>query len=148
MINDNDLEKVMHFSRAFHHCLTGMDSAAAGDDLSGPEAHCLLYLAFHGKSTLVGLNQHYGTDLAFLSRLVKSLEGKGYVYKEPHPNDRRSVYLMLTEKGLGQIPVLKDRIRRYFQSVFGDLSESQVSELIGHIQAIDAMLQSGGKDHE
>lgn len=148
MVNDHDFEKVMHFSRAFHHCLTGMDSAAAGDDLTGTEAHCLLFLAFHGKSTLVGLNQHYGADLAFLSRLVKSLEGKGYICKEPNPNDRRSVYVMLTEKGFGQIPVLKDRIRRYFMSVFGDLSESQVSELIGHIQAIDAMLESGGKDYE
>ena len=148
MINDNDLEKVMHFSRAFHHCLTGMDSAAAGDDLSGPEAHCLLYLAFHGKSTLVGLNQHYGTDLAFLSRLVKSLEGKGYIYKKPNPNDRRSVLLVLTETGQCQIPVLKDRIRCYFRSVFGNLSESQTLELIGHIQAIYAMLQNGGKDYE
>ena len=148
MITDNDLEKVMHFSRAFQHYLIGMDSAAAGGDLYGPEAHCLLFLAFHGRSTLVGLNQHYGTDLAFLSRVVKSLHGKGYICKEPNPNDRRSVYLTLTEKGFRQIPVLKDRIRRYFQSVFGDLSESQVSELIGHIQAMDAVLQSGGKDYE
>lgn len=138
----------MHFSRAFQHYLIGMDSAAAGGDLSGPEAHCLLFLAFHGRSTLVGLNQHYGTDLAFLSRVVKSLDGKGYICKEPNPNDRRSVYLMLTEKGLGQIPILKERIRQYFQAVFGELSDSQIAELIGYIQAIDAMLQNGGKELE
>lgn len=148
MIKDTDLEKVMHFSRSYQRFLLEMDNAAAGDDLSGAEARCLLVLAFHKKQTLVDLNKRYGTDLAFLSRMVKRLVERGFISREPNPEDGRSVLLTLTGKGAEQIPVLKARVRGYFQNTFGLLSDSQALELIGHMQAIDMLLQNGVKDIE
>ena len=143
MITDYEMEKVMHFSRAYQHFLLDMDSAAAGEDFSGAEARCLMILAFHGKRTLVELSKHYGADLAFLSRLTKRLEKRGYILRESNPEDRRSIHLSLTKAGLDQIPAFKDRIKKYFLSVFGDLSKSQVSELLGYVQGIDGLLQKG-----
>ena len=148
MIPDKDLEKVMLFSRKYQRFLLDMDNAAAGNDLSSAEARCLLILAFHTRRTLVELNRHYGTDLAFLSRLVMRLAERGYINREPNPKDRRSVCLTLTEEGARQIPILKARIRRYFQSVFGDLSDTQIIELVMHMEAINKMLQNGGQDSE
>ena len=143
MITDYEMEKVMHFSRAYQHFLLDMDNAAAGEDFSGAEARCLMILAFHKKRTLVELSNHYGADLAFLSRLTKRLEKRCYILREPNPEDGRSIYLSLTEKGFEQIPKLKDRIRKYFKTVFGDLSGAQVSELLGYMQGIDGLLQKG-----
>ena len=146
MVKDTDLEKVMHFSRAYQRFLLDMDSAAGGEDFSGAEARCLLILAFHGKQTLVDLNKRYGTDLAFLSRMVKRLVERGFISREPNPEDGRSAILTLTDKGTEQIPALKARARGFFQTTFGFLSDLQVLELIQHMQAIDMILQNGGQD--
>lgn len=148
MVKDTDLEIVMHFSRAYQRFLLDMDSAAGGEDLSGAEAHCLLILAFHGRQTLVDLNKRYGTDLAFLSRMVKRLVERGFISREPNPEDGRSVILTLTDKGMEYTPALKARVRSYIQTTFGFLSDMQVMELIGHMQAIDMMLQNGGQNIE
>jgi hypothetical protein len=56
MFDDQSLESTMHFSRTFQHFLINMDNSAGREDLSRPEARCMLILAFHGRSTLVGLN--------------------------------------------------------------------------------------------
>jgi DNA-binding HxlR family transcriptional regulator len=47
------------------------------------------------------------TTSVLTDRLVR-LEESGIVRREPHPTDRRSSAYVLTEKGLGLIPVLLD----------------------------------------
>ncbi len=41
-----------------------------------------------------------GLEARSLTRLLKSMEAKGLIYRQPDPHDRRSVRICLTEKGL------------------------------------------------
>lgn len=60
----------------------------------------MLYLAKHKKATATELADNADSDLAAMSRALKSLEKNGYIRRSEHPTDNRKAYLELSEKGL------------------------------------------------
>jgi DNA-binding MarR family transcriptional regulator len=51
-----------------------------------------------------------GTDHAGMTRLVDRLEGKGLVARQPHPQDRRSIVVGLTDAGLEVVRRMRVRL--------------------------------------
>ena len=46
------------------------------------------------------LSEHAGLDVMMTSQVLRALEIKGYVRREPHPTDGRAIALQPTEKGV------------------------------------------------
>ena len=66
----------------------------------GPsELEVLLAVRFHPGITLTGVCRHLELDKGAAARQLASLEAKGYVRREPNPDDRRSQLLYATQKG-------------------------------------------------
>ena len=66
----------------------------------GPsELDLLLAVRFHPGITLTEVCRHLELDKGAAARQLASLETKGYIRREPNPNDRRSQLLYATEKG-------------------------------------------------
>lgn len=57
------------------------------------------YLSHHPTATAVELGQHLGVTKQAAVQLVDELEHRGYVTRGPHPTDRRSRTVTLTERG-------------------------------------------------
>ena len=62
------------------------------------------------------------------SRIVDKLVAKGLVIRHECPNDRRSVNLLISEKGLTLLKSL-DVIDEQMKEIFNTLSEKEVGEL-------------------
>ena len=69
------------------------------------ELLALLYLE-PGGMTPLALSRHTGMKKEAVSRCLKHLYEKGYIQREPHPQDDRSYLLSLTEAG--RIELKKD----------------------------------------
>lgn len=64
---------------------------------------------YHGEaSTPKDLAAFIGIDAAAVSRGAARLLAKGLIKKTPHPEDRRSIHLTLTAKGLKLLNVTRD----------------------------------------
>lgn len=68
-------------------------------DVSVSQCYALEALVRQGGMTLNDLAAHLYLDKSTASRVVDSLERKGYVARTPHPSDRRAVLLEPTPAG-------------------------------------------------
>ena len=72
---------------ATHFSMKQMDRS--GTDLTHPEIQALRHIARQGGISQVTLTQRLGVDKAAVTRVLKSLEDKGYIYRETDPEDKR-----------------------------------------------------------
>jgi len=77
-------------------------------DVSVTQCYALQTLTRGGPMTLGTLAKDLLLDKSTASRVVETLERKGYARRAPHPQDARAILIDLTEKGR----VLHDRIER------------------------------------
>lgn len=96
----------------------------------GPsELEVLLTIRFHPGITLTEVCRHLELDKGAAARQVASLQAKGYVRREPNPNDRRSHLLYATEKGEA-IRSSKTHVEEvFYEWLVEPLSEEEREEL-------------------
>jgi DNA-binding MarR family transcriptional regulator len=75
-------------------------STARQAKLGATALQALTYLVMQqGRSTLTDITRHLGFTSAAATGLADSLEKQGHVTREREPEDRRTIYLRITDKG-------------------------------------------------
>ncbi|WP_297335467.1 MarR family transcriptional regulator [Algoriphagus sp.] len=85
-------------------------------------------LSENGKLSQTELANLVFKDHPTLTRIVDLLSKKGYVERVPHPQDRRSFHLNLTEEGLSKVTALRPKILEIRQKAWENLSEQDFDE--------------------
>ncbi|MBT8235289.1 MAG: MarR family transcriptional regulator [Bacteroidia bacterium] len=92
-----------------------------------------------------GLNQNELAELTFrdkssLTRLVSTLERKGYVRRMRCPEDKRVNFILLTEDGSAMWQRAKPIAQQLIQRMRTDLSEKEVGQFIELLKKIQGNL--------
>jgi DNA-binding MarR family transcriptional regulator len=85
-------------------------------------------------------------DHPTLTRIIDLLCKKGYVERVPHPQDRRSFQLHLTETGTSKVIALRPQILEIREKAWENLSETDFEEFKRILNTIYQNL--GGQDIE
>jgi DNA-binding MarR family transcriptional regulator len=67
-------------------------------------------------------------DQPTLTRIIDILSKKGYVERVPHPMDRRSFQLVLTDQGMAKVDELKPQIASIRKKAWENLNKSDFEE--------------------
>jgi DNA-binding MarR family transcriptional regulator len=67
-------------------------------------------------------------DQPTLTRIIDLLTKKGYVERVPHPLDRRSFHLLLTESGVSKVKELKPKVVSIREKAWENLNEKDFEE--------------------
>jgi DNA-binding MarR family transcriptional regulator len=67
-------------------------------------------------------------DQPTLTRIIDILSKKGYVERVPHPMDRRSFQLVLTDQGMAKVDELKPQIASIREKAWENLNKSDFEE--------------------
>jgi DNA-binding MarR family transcriptional regulator len=67
-------------------------------------------------------------DQPTLTRIIDLLTKKGYVERIPHPMDRRSFQLLLTESGVNKVKELKPKVAFIREKAWENLNEDDFEE--------------------
>jgi DNA-binding MarR family transcriptional regulator len=67
-------------------------------------------------------------DQPTLTRIIDILVKKGFVQRVPHPQDRRSFQLLLTNEGLHKVDELKPQIASIREKAWENLNKSDFEE--------------------
>jgi DNA-binding MarR family transcriptional regulator len=86
------------------------------------QCHALLELSFSDCS-LTSLAAALDLDTSTLSRTVDGLVKMGWVERTQDAADRRAVRLALTAAGRGKVAEIDGMCDRYYQGLFGDMSD-------------------------
>lgn len=100
-----------------------------GHGVTRREWRLLLVLAQHGAMSSSELSQAAQLEWGLVSKTVGRLQSKNLVTRTPKPNDRRSVRIDLTDKGMLVYQQVFPKVIDINRALLAVLSESQLAEL-------------------
>lgn len=80
-----------------------------------------------------------GLETRSLTRMLKTMEEKGLIYKQADPIDKRSVRIFLTEQGKRKKEISVESVKSFNQRIREEISEEELSlffEVISKIQGV------------
>jgi DNA-binding MarR family transcriptional regulator len=80
-----------------------------------------------------------GMEPTSLSRLLKSMEQKGLIYKEDDENDKRVVRIFLTDYGVIQRKIAKNTVIKFNEKILKKVSEKELKIFYKVINAINEL---------
>ncbi len=90
-------------------------------------AFVLLNIDFEEGTPSTSLGPQMGMESTSLSRILKSMEEKGVIYREKNPEDGRSVLIKLTEKGMEKRELSKNHVLQFNKKVKEHVKEEELT---------------------
>jgi DNA-binding MarR family transcriptional regulator len=81
-----------------------------------------------------------GLEARSLTRLLKSMEEKGLVYRETDKNDKRSVRIMLTKEGEKNKEKAKDTVLKFNEAVRAQIPQHKLDVFFDVLQEINQVI--------
>ncbi|MDX5347351.1 MAG: MarR family transcriptional regulator [Hymenobacteraceae bacterium] len=83
-----------------------------------------------------------GLEARSLTRILKSMEEKGLIYKVPDDRDKRLVRIFLTEKGQQKREVSRQTVRHFNKRVNEEISQDKLEVFFDVITRINDMIEN------
>lgn len=97
--------------------------------LTVPEFRCLRMFRGEDEVTIKLLTERMGLSGSRLTRIIDGLEKKGFVLRAFHDQDRRSILVRLTKKGVATARQLEERYIRIHEEILRDFPINQQQAL-------------------
>ena len=122
--------------RVRHAILHAIDAKLAPLDLTAAQWAVVVYLAEDIASTPAELAALLDSDRGAMTRLIDRLESKSIICRKPHPTDRRSVTLTLTESGRATYPAIRPLIVEVLSDLLKGFEAEEIQRLESYLQRI------------
>ncbi|UOB17818.1 MarR family winged helix-turn-helix transcriptional regulator [Abyssalbus ytuae] len=86
------------------------------------------------------LGPRMGMEATSLSRTLKSMEQKGLIYREPHPEDGRSVIIKLTELGTIKRDLSKEAVVKFNETIKKHTSQEKIENFFEVTEIINELI--------
>src|SRR5690606_16247220 len=86
------------------------------------------------------LGPKMGMEATSLSRILNSMEQKGFIERRPNPLDGRGVLIHLTSQGLEKRKVSKDVVLRFNEVVRNEVSEEKLDHFYEVMDVINKLI--------
>ena len=130
-------EYTEEFFEALRETYYGKEAGILSEYLRG-ECRMLLYLEMSGEDNLQPgkLAKMLSVSTARVASILRSLENKGLISRRTSPEDKRKVFVNITEKGSEYIKDKRSFIIEYFDGIFGRISDDERVEFIRLIKKL------------
>lgn len=135
--------QVRRFNRLVTQRAGALDDHFLGRDRPLGESRVLYEIGPRG-ADLRELRARLGLDSGYLSRLVQSLAGAGFVKLSAGPEDERVRRAQLTAAGLAEVEEMNRRSDRAAEAILTPLTQSQRERLVAAMVEVHRLLQAAG----
>jgi len=118
---------------------------AEGEGLAAMEVRALGFFVRHPGSTAKALAAHSGRDKAQVARLLQPLLERGLLVATPHAQDRRSLQLQPTARGLRIERRMAAQRQRIHDELLAGFAPAELQTLA---EGLQRMLETAGVEHE
>jgi len=140
----------MNRENSIDHCLRASwqtvakmyNEQAAKHNSTMAMAFVLLNIDYENGTPSTSLGPQMGMESTSLSRLLKSMENKKLIYRDPHPDDGRSVLIKLTKFGKEKREVSKQSVIRFNQVIYDNIAEEKINNFIEVTQTITKLINA------
>jgi DNA-binding MarR family transcriptional regulator len=119
-------------------------------DISVTQCHALKFLSEHGPATVNGLAAGLYLEKSTTSRVLDSLERKGYVRRRKHPEDGRALLVEASESGKRLLSKIEQDLLLHQAEILADFPPRAVRGAVRILQRLCEAAErrigtSGGK---
>jgi DNA-binding MarR family transcriptional regulator len=119
-----------------------VNACLPADAVSFVRMRLLTALQCHGEQSMKQLATELGVTPRRVTALVEALEADGFVDRRPHPTDRRSTLVAITDVGIKAQQVGWEQHRAEVAQAFGDLSLPQQKQLLTISRALTEAMRA------
>jgi len=134
------VQAVRRFNRFYTKRIGVLRQGWLGSDFSLAEARVLYELAHHDQPTATDIGKELGLDTGYLSRMLRSLDQRGFVRRTRSNADGRRAHLTLSRRGLAVIERLDHETRQEVAGMLKELSAGDQRRLVASMQTIEELL--------
>lgn len=132
-----DLQKLTDLLIELYDKMASWDaSVVRGTGLSAAQIHTIEVLGNHPNLRMKELAEKIGVTTGTMTVMVDRLEAKGLVERKPHPEDRRSYVVDLTDKGKRHFQEHHALHMKLTEDIASPLSKDERSSLIKGLERI------------
>lgn len=130
---EHPARKITKIAREAEHIVL---LAMRGENLGTAEIDCIHAVRHHPGITQTELAQMLNTDKPAIARRTASLERKGYLRREPNPEDGRSQLLYATEQAEGLRNAKAEAESAFYDYLMAGLDEAQQMAFLDTLDAL------------
>jgi DNA-binding MarR family transcriptional regulator len=131
---------------AWHAISRFYNNEGSPHDITASTGYVLLNIDQENGTPATRIGPLLGLETRSLTRLLKSLEEKGWITKEADRQDKRFVKIFLTEEGKKKREIARQAVRTYNFFIKDHIPTEKIQallEIIGEITALTEKLRQG-----
>ncbi|MBW3129870.1 MarR family winged helix-turn-helix transcriptional regulator [Hymenobacter profundi] len=126
---------------AWHAISRMYNTQAAKHDITTSIGFVLLNIDQENGTPATKIAPLLGLETRSLTRILRSMEEKGLIYKQADAHDKRSVRIFLTEEGLRGKEISRQTVRHFNQKVHEQIPQNQLDVFFKVIGQITGMIE-------
>lgn len=126
---------------AWHAISRMYNTQAAKHDITTSIGFVLLNIDQENGTPATKIAPLLGLETRSLTRILRSMEEKGLIYKQADTQDKRSVRIFLTPEGLRKKEISRQTVRHFNQKVREKVSQSQLDVFFKVVGQITGMIE-------
>jgi len=138
MIKEKSID---HHLRATWQAIAKMyNEQALKHDSTMAMAFVLLNIDYKNGTPSTALGPQMGMEPTSLSRILKTMEDKGAIYREKNPEDGRSVLIKLTKYGKEKREASKTTVIKFNEAVRASVSKEKLNHFFEVMNSINNLI--------
>lgn len=113
---------------------------AAKHDSTMAMAMALLYIDVENGTPSTALGPSMGMEATSLSRILKSMEERGLIYREKNPEDGRGVFIKLTPLGIEKRDISRNSVYKFNQTIKNQLDPIKIDHFFEVTDLINELI--------
>jgi MarR family transcriptional regulator, organic hydroperoxide resistance regulator len=131
-----------HIKSAWHAISRMYNQKAAQEDFTTSIGFVLININSKDGTPATKIAPLMGLEARSLTRMLKSMEEKGLIYKKPDPTDKRSVRIFLTEEGKRKKEISVKTIKNFNLAVRELVSEEELKSFFQIFDKINQAIEN------
>ena len=131
-----------HIKSAWHAISRMYNQKAAQEDFTTSIGFVLININSKEGTPATKIAPLMGLEARSLTRMLKNMEEKGLIYKQPDPVDKRSVRIFLTTEGKKKKEISIRTIKEFNLMVREVVSEEELETFFGVFQKINKVIET------
>jgi MarR family transcriptional regulator, organic hydroperoxide resistance regulator len=131
-----------HIKSAWHAISRMYNQKAAQEDFTTAIGFVLININSKEGTPATKIAPLMGLEARSLTRMLKTMEEKGLIYKKPDPIDKRSVRIFLTPEGKRKKEISVRTIMEFNEQVREVVSESELETFFSVFQKINHVIEN------
>ncbi|MCF6223116.1 MAG: MarR family transcriptional regulator [Flavobacteriaceae bacterium] len=103
-------------------------------------AMALLYIDFENGTPSTALGPSMGMEATSLSRILKKMEDRGFIFRERNPEDNRSVFIKLTDLGKEKREISKKKVYQFNEAIKQNISLEKINHFFEVTDMINQLI--------